>query len=438
MGMFDQSLEAANNAVSQSEKQQGQLSPEMTADLVLLDVAKIHPDPDQPRKEWLPDELEELKASIAQTKGCRTPIKVRPHPEIVGEYMLVYGEGRWLSHNHLGFTTIPALLDTDPREDFDLRFEQLTENLSRKSMTRYDEAAAIKQLMELHTPKMKQKQIAETLGKPTSFISRLLKLLKAPKAVQDLSRNGVTQNINVLDSLTRISELISEDELENYVECVVSGAISEKDLQAALSDFKSLTESEGQDEEPLFMTEEHQGDLRDPLPTSESSGEYSDSEPSQPEQDYGFYDYGNIYEKALFDALWSRDMAFEISEEQKDEATDKLEQVCEELEAEKLAKVNQALECFKDALPTDQMEAMKVILNIRKLRALFRDALVNKLQDTEQSDEASTTPEHEEIADLQFTLEAYEVFEDHVVINLSGGQHTLTITKDELRAMLED
>ncbi len=96
MSALTNALNKGKNAAKKADhKQETQI-----ADLQFLplEIARIHPDPDQPRKEWLEGELEELAASIEQTKGCHTPIKVRPHPSIIGEFMLVYGEGRWRSH----------------------------------------------------------------------------------------------------------------------------------------------------------------------------------------------------------------------------------------------------------------------------------------------------------------------------------------------------
>ena len=442
MSMFDASLKAANKAVETNKEQQNAApSLQMTVDLHQLECAKIHPDPNQPRKEWLPDELSELIAAIQETQGCHTPIKVRPHPDKMGEFMIVYGEGRWLSHNHLGFKTIPALLDAEERTEYTIRFEQLTENLNRKSMTRLDEANAIKGLMESHDPKLKQKEVAVKLGKPTSFISRLLKLQKAPSAVQELSSKGITQNINVLDSLTKIAELISESELENYVECVISGAISEKELQAALSDFKTATQEGGQDDHFEGMTEQRESNsVSDPLGSqSEPSGS---GDKAKPEMDYGFYDYQNVYEKALFDVLFARDLAFELTEEQKDEAVDKLEKVLTEWEqgdhdGEKHALAS-LIEVYCATLAKDD-DPIRASLNIRHVRAVMREGM-EALKDTQSdNDQESEQTDSSEIAELQFTtMSAYQKFDDHVVIELEGVKVSLTLTNAELKEMLED
>ncbi|CAM2943505.1 ParB/RepB/Spo0J family partition protein [Vibrio ordalii] len=449
MGMLNGALEAGKKAVAKKEKSsQGQLSAEMSAELFMLETAKIHPDPNQPRKEWLPDELAELKQTIAETEGCHTPIKVRPHPEKLGEYMIVYGEGRWLSHNQLGYATIPALVDTKEFTPYQLSFAQLTENLSRKSMTRFDEANAIKDLMEKHDPKLKQNQIAQKLGKQTTFISRLLKLIKAPKAIQELSKNGITQNINVLDSLTRIAEIISEEELMNYIESVVSGAISEKELLQALNDFKAITSEEAEEQHDFFQTESRESDqLNDPL--NSMSGGNSERETSsdkeEPEQDYGFYDYRNYYEKALFDVLFQCDIAFEISEAQKDEAAEKLETVTAEFEA-KGYKLKDLLSWFvKDfsasfsADDLENREPIKTVLNIRTLRALIGGFVKKNESNTEQEQNIETP---EKVAELQstefFNMGSYEVFDGYVLVQPDMA-YTMPIrlTKAELKELLE-
>ncbi|PML45615.1 hypothetical protein BCT75_04325 [Vibrio lentus] len=429
-GMFGKALETSNKAVQEKKSNpEKSIISESVIDLINLETAKIHPDPNQPRKEWLENELEELTASISESKGCHTPIKVRPHPELKGEFMIVYGEGRWLSHNKLKFPTIPALFDTHINE-YQIRFEQLTENLSRKSMTRLDEAFAIKALMNTHDPKLKQKEIAVKIGKPTSFVSRLLKLVKAPSVIQDLSRNGTTQNINVLDSLIKIAELISDEELANYVECVVSGAISEKDLLQALSDFKNADkedENHQEEQHSIFKDSSESGSVTDPLGSDSDDSDYQGCNDTTEQKDYGYYDYSNVYEKALFDALIKYDVAYDLTAEQVEEAAEKLITATQELE-EQGHSLDKLLKLFVQHMPSENPTV--VVLNIRKVRQLLNDAL-----EQHSSDEA--TNQNEEIADLQvLEVESYEVFKDHVMISLSGISSKLRISKQDLNDMV--
>lgn len=200
-----------------------------------LEITRIHPDPDQPRKQWEDGELEELAASIEETKGCHTPIKVRPHPTIAGDFMLIYGEGRWRSHTMKDIPLINALIDfseVDEQTAYDNYYVQVTENISRIPMKRFDEAIAIDKLMKTHKPKkLTQVQMAKKIGKDKTYISRLLKLLFAPVEVQELSTLNITQNLNVLSYLTKAAEFITEQELKNLVDKVANGELGEKALQ---------------------------------------------------------------------------------------------------------------------------------------------------------------------------------------------------------------
>lgn len=204
-----------------------------------LDINLIHVDPNQPRKEWEEGELEGLAASIDETGGCTSPIKVRPHPEKVGEYMLVFGEGRWRSHGLKNIPIINAIFDEDAQDDYKNFFEQVTENINRSPMKKIDEANAYDRLMNLHEPKLSQVQLSEKIGKGKTYLSRVMKLLTAPIEIQELSKFNVTQNLNTLAYLTKISDIVTNAELEALIEEVKSGEVGEKALQAHLKELQS-------------------------------------------------------------------------------------------------------------------------------------------------------------------------------------------------------
>jgi ParB family transcriptional regulator, chromosome partitioning protein len=148
-------------------------------------IERIHPNPNQPRKEFSEKEMQDLAASIRE-KGVIQPLILRPHPVIVGDFEIVAGERRWraaqLAHVH----ELPVLVrDLDDTEVLELA---IIENIQRADLNPLEEAIGYRQLMERfgHT----QERLAEALGKSRSHIANLLRLLTLPESVLDLIRSG--------------------------------------------------------------------------------------------------------------------------------------------------------------------------------------------------------------------------------------------------------
>ncbi|GIX41458.1 MAG: chromosome partitioning protein ParB [Leptospiraceae bacterium] len=143
-----------------------------------IDVDKIEPNPDQPRKRFNQKELEELAETIKNV-GILEPIIVRQENE---KYIIISGERRWRATKLAGFKKIPAILkNVDDIKSAELA---IIENIQREDLTPLEEARAYERLMKLTN--MNIKQIAERVGKDRSTISNLLRLLKLPEEIQQL------------------------------------------------------------------------------------------------------------------------------------------------------------------------------------------------------------------------------------------------------------
>ena len=148
-------------------------------------VESLHPNPDQPRRSFAPDAMEELAASIRE-KGIIQPLIVRPDPRHPGGYQIVAGERRWRAAQMAQLHTVPVILrdytDTEVLE------VAIIENIQRADLNAIDEAAGYKQLMERfgHT----QDQLGTALGKSRSHIANLMRLLTLPEDVQRLVVDG--------------------------------------------------------------------------------------------------------------------------------------------------------------------------------------------------------------------------------------------------------
>ncbi|HQY42555.1 MAG TPA: ParB/RepB/Spo0J family partition protein [Paracoccaceae bacterium] len=152
---------------------------------LLIPIEMIEPNPDQPRRSFAPDALEELAASIRE-KGVIQPLIVRDNPRKSGSYEIVAGERRWRAAQLAQLHHLPAVV----REVSDTELLELAiiENIQRADLNPVEEAMGYRQLMDRfgHT----QEKVAEALSKSRSYIANLLRLLSLPDTVLDWLREG--------------------------------------------------------------------------------------------------------------------------------------------------------------------------------------------------------------------------------------------------------
>lgn len=152
---------------------------------LVVPVEQLIPNPDQPRRQFEPEALAELAASI-RNRGVLQPLIVRPHPTEPDLYQIVAGERRWRAAQIAQLHELPVLV----RElsDTEVLEVALIENIQRANLNPIEEAASFRQLMDRfgHT----QEKLAEALDKSRSHISNSLRLLNLPDQVQGFVREG--------------------------------------------------------------------------------------------------------------------------------------------------------------------------------------------------------------------------------------------------------
>lgn len=141
-------------------------------------LAQVHPNPNQPRTNFKPEEIEELANSIKR-HGLLQPILVRKTGD---GYEIIAGERRWQACRSLGMETIPVRFWlADDTEAFEAA---LVENIQRSDLNRIEEAYGYKRLMERKG--MTQSEVAQTVSKGRSTIANALRLLDLPEEAQQL------------------------------------------------------------------------------------------------------------------------------------------------------------------------------------------------------------------------------------------------------------
>ena len=151
-----------------------------------LPTGDIRPNPNQPRKEFQDGDLAELALSISQV-GVIQPLSVRRTP---AGWELVAGERRLRAAKMAGLPCVPCLSVEADEETSALL--ALVENLQRKDLDVWEEAAALRQLIQGHC--LSQEEAARKVGKSQSAVANKLRLLKLPEdVIQTLRIHQLTE-----------------------------------------------------------------------------------------------------------------------------------------------------------------------------------------------------------------------------------------------------
>ena len=145
---------------------------------VMVPILKVEPNPDQPRRQFDEDALQELADSIKQY-GILQPLIVKKHDKF---YEIIAGERRWRAAKLAGLKEVPVLIrDYTENEIVEIA---LIENIQREDLNPIEEALAYKRLMEEFS--LKQDQVAAKVSKSRAAITNSLRLLKLDSRVQNL------------------------------------------------------------------------------------------------------------------------------------------------------------------------------------------------------------------------------------------------------------
>lgn len=151
----------------------------------VIPIEQITANPNQPRRSFAPEALQELADSL-KTRGVLQPLIVRPHPDDGSLFQIVAGERRWRAAQMAQLHELPVIIRDFT--DGEMLEVAIIENIQRADLNAIEEAASFRQLMDRfgHT----QEKLAEALNKSRSHIANLLRLLQLPDGVQELVKEG--------------------------------------------------------------------------------------------------------------------------------------------------------------------------------------------------------------------------------------------------------
>ena len=186
----------------------------------MMPIEKVSPNPDQPRRSFDRDKLDDLANSIRE-KGVIQPLIVRPDPKKDGQYQIVAGERRWRAAQQAQLHEIPVLVrEFDDTEVLEVA---IIENIQRADLNPVEEAAGYRQLIDRfgHT----QDQLARALGKSRSHIANQMRLLSLPEGVLDMLESDKL-------SAGHARALITSDDPLELARIVVRKGLSVRETEA--------------------------------------------------------------------------------------------------------------------------------------------------------------------------------------------------------------
>lgn len=188
-----------------------------------IDITKIKPNPNQPRKNFDEDALKDLAASI-KVHGIVQPIVLNKNAD--GTYMIIAGERRWRAANLCGLKTVPAIIKDYTEKQ--IKEISIIENLQREDLNPVEAAKAIKELMDEYG--LTQEAVSERIGKSRSNVANTLRLLTLYPAVLDMIEKGKI-SAGHARCLVVVEDANEQLKLAN---AIVSKNMSVRDLEKAI------------------------------------------------------------------------------------------------------------------------------------------------------------------------------------------------------------
>ena len=192
----------------------GEVHTQGSSNLNEIEISLIEPNPNQPRREFDQDALQELANSIKEV-GIIQPITLRQLTS--GKYQIIAGERRWRASQLAGLKSIPAYIRTV--EDEGVMEMALVENIQREDLNAIEVALAYQHLAE--TTGMTQEKISKRVGKSRTAVTNFMRLLKLPAQVQMALKNheidmGHARALLAIDSPSTQIKLFKEIQKQQY------------------------------------------------------------------------------------------------------------------------------------------------------------------------------------------------------------------------------
>jgi ParB family chromosome partitioning protein len=162
-----------------------------------IPVDQLDEDPDNPRKEFPPEAIEELAQDITQ-RGMLQPIVVSDRDD-KGRYLIRFGSRRWRAAIQAGLTTVPVVFAVEARNAYD----QVAENLKRQNLSPLELAQFIRRRVDAGESNA---EVGRQLGMDLSTVAHHLALLSLPPVLNQAFKDGRCESPRTLHELSRLHE----------------------------------------------------------------------------------------------------------------------------------------------------------------------------------------------------------------------------------------
>lgn len=164
---------------------------------LMVPIDQLDEDPDNPRKAFPPEAIEELAQDIA-LRGMLQPIVVSDRDD-KGRYLIRFGSRRWRAAIQAGLTTVPVIFAVEPRNAYD----QVAENLKRQNLSPLELAQFIRRRVDAGESNA---EVGRQLGMDLSTVAHHLALLSLPPVLDQALRSGRCESPRTLHELSRLHE----------------------------------------------------------------------------------------------------------------------------------------------------------------------------------------------------------------------------------------
>ena len=186
-----------------------------------INISQIIPNPSQPRKNFKDEDLKELSSSI-KNQGLIQPIIIKPIKD--DQYQIVAGERRWRACQLNGMHEVECVIKN--LDDTNVLEAALIENIQREDLNVIEEANAYKGLIDIKG--INNENLAKLIGKSSSHVSNILRLLELDKKIQEMLINGdlsmghARALIGVPDAINKAKEIIEKKLSVRQIEKITS------------------------------------------------------------------------------------------------------------------------------------------------------------------------------------------------------------------------
>jgi len=196
-----------------------------------VEIAKIEPNPNQPRQDFDQDALKELSSSIRKY-GVLQPLLVSKVEALSSRgidvsYSLIAGERRLRAAKMAGLPHVPVIIRDDFKQDKERLEVALIENVQREDLNPLEEAEAYQKLSKDFS--LTQKEIADKVGKSREVVANTIRLLNLPDDIKESLRAG-----KIARASARALLAFSDPAKQRQVyESILAGGVSSRDVETA-------------------------------------------------------------------------------------------------------------------------------------------------------------------------------------------------------------